>query len=117
MSKQVERKGDNLIVRTREDYESASRVIVMRKNETAKVFYPFIPRFIENLDEVKDWTICGYRVEDLYKLALILKGKRIEDYDLRDYNACFFEGYARAREDFNKSLEEMVNKIIGGDNN
>lgn len=70
-----------------------------------------------NLDEVKDWNICGYRVEDLYKLALILKDKRIEDYDLRDYNACFFEGYAKAQEDFNKSLDEMVNKTIGGDNN
>lgn len=117
MSKQVELKGDNLIVRTREDYKQARKVIVMRKGETAKAFYPAFTQMINNLDEVKDLTICGYRVEDLYKLALILKGKRIEDYDLRDYNACFFEGYARAREDFNKSLEEMVNKIIGGDNN
>lgn len=76
------------------------------------------PSFI-SLDQVKkDWNICGYRVEDLLQLALILKGKRIEDYDLRDYNAAFMDGYARAQEDFNKSLEDMVkNTIIGGDNN
>lgn len=73
---------------------------------------------ISDINDVKDWIICGYRVEDLLKLALILKGKRIEDYDLRDYNAAFMDGYARAQENFNKSLEDMVkNTIIGGDNN
>ena len=74
------------------------------------------PSFIE-LEQVKDWNIYGFRVEDLYKLALILKGKRIEDYDLRDYNSAFMDGYKRAQDDLNKSLEEMVNKIVGGDNN
>lgn len=69
------------------------------------------PSFI-NLDQVKDWNICGYRVEDLYKLALILKEKRIEDYDLRDYNACFIEGYKRAQEDINKQIEESFNRSL-----
>ena len=115
MSKQVERKGDNLIVRTREDYNSASRVIVMRNNNKAKVFYPFIPRFVENLEDVKDWTIYGYRVEDLIKLALILRDKRVEDCELRDYNNCFFDGYKRAQEEIHKQLEESVNRIIKGE--
>ena len=114
MSKQVERKGDNLIVRTREDYHKASKVIFMRKGETAKVFYPIVPTYINNLDDVKDWSICGYRVEELYKLALILRDKRIEEVDLRDYNNCFFDGYKRAQEEIHKQLEDAVNNIIRG---
>lgn len=39
MSKQVELKGNTLIVRTRFDYKQASKVIVMHKGEKAKVFY------------------------------------------------------------------------------
>lgn len=70
------------------------------------------PNFITDLEDVKDWNICGYRVEDLYRLALILKEKRIEDVDLRDYNACYIAGYKRAQEDIHKQLEESVNKII-----
>lgn len=114
MSKQVERKGDNLIVRTREDYKSASKVIFMKKGETAKVFYPVIPTFINDLEVVKGWTICGYRVEELYKLALILRDKRVEDVDLKDYNNCFFDGYRKAQEEIHKQLEESVNRIIKG---
>lgn len=69
------------------------------------------PSFI-SLDQVKDWNICGYRVEDLLKLALILKEKRIEDYDLRDFNACYLDGYKRAQEDINKQIEESFNRSI-----
>ena len=73
---------------------------------------------ISDINDVKDWIICGYRVEELYKLALILGDKSVQGIDLRDYNAAFMDGYARAQEDFNKSLEDMVkNTIIGGDNN
>ena len=115
MSKQVERKGDNLIVRTREDYKSASKVIFMKKGETAKVFYPVIPTFINDLEVVKGWTICGYRVEELYKLALILRDKRVEDINLTAYNECFIAGYEQAREDIHKQLEESVNRIIKGE--
>lgn len=114
MSKQVELKGDNLFVHTREDYKQASRVIFMRKGETSKVLYPVIPPFINDLEVVKDWTICGYRVEDLYKLALILRDRRIDDVNLSDYNESYLAGYERAREEINKQLEESVNRIIKG---
>lgn len=117
MSKQVELKDNNLIVRTREDYKKASKVIVMHKGETSRVFYSLIPRVINNIDDVKDWTICGYRVEDLVKLALILRDRRVEDFDLRDYNACFFDGYKRAQEDINKQLEAVNIIIKGGETN
>ncbi len=70
--------------------------------------------FITDLDDVKDWSICGYRVEELYKLALILRDRRIEDVNLKDYNNCFFDGYKQAQEDIHKQLEENVNKIIKG---
>lgn len=114
MSKQVELKGDNLIVRTREDYKQASKVIVMRKGETSKVFYFSEPRFITDLKVVEDWIICGYRVEDLYKLALILRERRLEDVDLSNYNQCYFDGYQRAQEEIRKQIEESVNRIIKG---
>lgn len=114
MSKQVELKGNNLIVRTREDYKQAAKVIVMHKGETAKAFYPFIPQIINNLDDVKDWNICGYRVDELVKLALILRDKGVEDFDIRDYNNCFLDGYKRAQEEIYKQLEESVNRMIKG---
>lgn len=113
MSKQVELKGYNLIVRTTEDYESALRVIVQRKGKAARVFYAIIPSVI-GIDDVKDWNIAGYRVEELYKLALILRDRRIEEIDLRDYNNCFLDGYKRAQEEIHKQLEESVNRIIKG---
>ena len=76
--------------------------------------HTWTPSYITDLDEVKDWNICGYRVEDLYKLALILRDKRVEEIDLRDFNNCFFDGYKRAQEDFKASLEQSINSIIGG---
>ena len=111
MSKQVELKGNNLIVRTTEDYESALRVIVQRKGKAARVFYAITPTVL-GIGDVKDWNIGGYRAEELYKLALILRDRRIEDTDLKDFNACFFDGYKRAQEDIHKQLEESVKNIL-----
>lgn len=67
---------------------------------------------ISDINDVKDWRICGYSVEELYKLTLILKGKRIEDCDLRDYNACFFEGYKRAVEDNERAIQETIDRMF-----
>ena len=116
MSKQVELKGKSLVVRTREDYKSALRVVVQQKDKPAKVFYEITPALLgfTDLEALKDWTICGYRAEELVKLALILRDKQVEDVDLRDYNNCFFDGYKRAQEEIHKQLEESVNRIING---
>lgn len=116
MSKQVELKGNSLVVRTREDYESALRVVVQRKDKTASVFYKITPTLLgfTDIEVIKDWNICGYRVEELVKLALILRDRRIEDVDLKDYNNCFFNGYKQAQEDFKASIEQSINQIIGG---
>lgn len=70
------------------------------------------PSFIIDLDAVKDWQICGYRVEDLVKLSLILRDKNVNEYNLRDFNNSFLLGYQMAREDLNKSFEESINKCI-----
>lgn len=64
------------------------------------------------MDAVKDWRICGYRVEDLIKLSLILRDKDINELDLRDFNESFAFGYRKATEELNKALEDQVNKII-----
>lgn len=76
--------------------------------------HTWTPNFITDLEDVKNWNICGYRVEELYKLALILRDRRIEEIDLRDYNNCFLDGYKRAQEEIHKQLEESVNRIIKG---
>ena len=112
MSKQVELKGDNLIVHTRENYKQVSRVIVLHKGDTAKAFYPYLPSYINDIEVFKDWTICGYRVEDLYKLALILRDRKVEDINLENYNQSFFDGYAKAQEDINNSIEASINKMM-----
>ena len=112
MSKQVELKGDNLIVRTREDYKQASKVIIMRKGETARVFYPYLSQIITNLDDVKDWNICGYSVAELVKVALILREKRYEEFDLEDYNQAYIDGYQKAREDIENSIKESIDRMF-----
>lgn len=73
------------------------------------------PSFITNISDVQNWTVCGYRVEELITLALILRKKSIDDYNLSDFNGAFTLGYKRATEDFNKSIDEAISKIINDD--
>lgn len=68
--------------------------------------HTWTPNFITDLEDVKDWTICGYRVEDLVTFALILRDKRVEDFDIRDCNLCYLEGYNRAQKDITKQIKE-----------
>lgn len=70
------------------------------------------PSFITDLRDVKDWQICGYRVEDLVRLSLILRDKDIDELNLKDFNEALTLGYLKANEVFNKTLEESINKII-----
>lgn len=70
------------------------------------------PSYITDLDDVKGWQICGYRVEDLIKLSLILRDKKISDYNLRDHNEAFTLGYQQASKEFDKALKDQVHKIF-----
>ena len=70
------------------------------------------PSFITDLDDVKGWQICGYRVEDLVKLSLILRDKKISDYNLRDHNEAFALGYQQAGKEFDKALKDQVHKLF-----
>lgn len=74
------------------------------------------PSFITDLDAVKDWNICGYRVEDLVKLSRILRDRRIEDVDLRDYNNSFFDGYRKAYDEIHNSIKKMTDDLIEANN-
>lgn len=111
MSKQVELKDGYLYIHTREDYENANKIVMICKGKKAKAFYPYIPQFINDLESVKDWTICGYRVEDLVILSRTLREKGINDVDLKDYNACYIAGYKRASDDIHAQLEASVNRM------
>lgn len=71
-----------------------------------------IPFFITDLDSVKGWKICGYRVEDLVRLSFILRDKDIDELNLKDFNEALTLGYLKANEEFNKALEESINKCI-----
>ena len=113
MGKQIIRLSDGaLYVHTREDYENTNKVIMVSKGKKAKAFYPYIPQFINDLESVKDWTICGFKVEELVKLSLTLRDKGINDVDLRDYNACYLAGYKRASDDIHAQLEASVNRMF-----
>ncbi len=70
------------------------------------------PSFITDLRDVKDWQICGYRVEDLVKLSLILRDKGIDELNLKNFTEALTLGYLKANEEFNKALEESINKCI-----
>lgn len=74
------------------------------------------PSFVK-LDQVKDWNICGFRLEDLVLLACNLRENGVDDIRLQDYNKAFKDGYMSAVKEINEELERSVNKIIGGDNN
>lgn len=85
--------------------------------DNAPTVKPIIdPSFITDLDAVKDWIICGYRVEDLVKLSRILRDRRIEDVDLRDYNDCFFNGYRKAYDEIHNSIKKMTDDLIEANN-
>ena len=111
MSKQVEKKGDTLHVRTSEAYEDVNKVICLKKGKTAKVFYPFKPSYL-SIEEAYDFTVMGYKVGELVKLAEILRGKQIDEVNLKDYNDAFIAGYQRAHDDFEKSLQEQITKLV-----
>ena len=85
--------------------------------DNAPTVKPIIdPSFITDLDAVKDWNICGYRVEDLVKLSLILRDRRIEDVDLRAYNDCFFNGYRKAYDEIHNKIKKMTDDLIEANN-
>jgi hypothetical protein len=69
------------------------------------------PSFITDLSAVKDWRICGYRVEDLVRLSFILRDKDIDELNLKDFNEALTLGYLKAYEEFNKALEESIKCI------
>lgn len=78
--------------------------------------HTWTPNFITDLDDVKDWNICGYRVEELVKLALILRDRRIEDVDLRAYNDCFFDGYRKAYDEIHNRITKITDDLIEANN-
>lgn len=113
MSKQVELKGDNLIVHTREDYNAARKIIVLAQGKTAKVFYPSRPAYIDDLEEIKAWNVCGFPVSELYKLALILKESHLELEDLKDYNLTYMAGYQKANEEALEAIKKSIDRLMG----
>lgn len=72
---------------------------------------------ISDINDVKDWIICGYRVEDLILLACNLRENGVDDIRLQDYNKAFKDGYMIAVKEINEGIERSINNIIGGDNN
>lgn len=111
MGKQVILKGNTLQVRTSEDYDSASKVICLKQGKKAKVFYAYTP-FINDLESITGATICGYRVEQLVTFAEILRGKQIDELDLKDYNGAYIAGYQRAHDDIQRNIEESIQRMF-----
>ena len=114
MSKQVEIKGDTLIVHTREDYESVKKVIFVHKEKDGRAFYPTDSRYINDLEQIEGWTICGCPVSYLIYLAKIFKDTDYSYYDLEDYTEAFKMGYMRAKDEFEKAIKDSIDKMLGG---
>lgn len=58
--------------------------------------------------------IEGYRLKDLIVVAERLRKGDMEPQIVEGANEDFLAGYKAAHEEFNKALEESVNKIING---
>lgn len=112
MSKQVELKDGGLYIHTRENYENANKIILVCKGKKAKAFYPYIPQFINDLESVKNMSICGFRVDVLTRFALNLRGKNIDTLNLHDCNVFYTLGYDQALTDINKQLNENIEHTI-----
>lgn len=111
MGKQVILKGNTLHVRTSEDYDSASKVICLKQGKKAKVFYAYTP-FINDLESITGATICGYRIEQLVTFAEILRDRRVEDIDLKDFDGAYIAGYQRAQDDIKKDIEKSIQRMF-----
>lgn len=112
MSKQVEKRDKTLYIHTREDYEDANKIVMVCKGKKAKPFYPVVPTLVTDIEIVKDWTICGYKVDELVKLSMILRENNINELNLKDYNDAFIAGYQRASDEIHKRLEDSVNNMM-----
>lgn len=72
---------------------------------------------ISDINDVKDWIICGYRVEDLVVIAERLRKDKVDPRVLRADNETFLEGYKQAYDELQASIEKSLESIIGGANN
>ena len=113
MSKQVERSGDVIKVRTREPYNDAMKVILLGKGKTAKVFYPFIPNFL-TIEEANDLNICGYKAGELVKIAIQLRERGIDEITLKDYNQIYIDGYKKAYDEIEAQITQSIQGIVSG---
>ena len=75
--------------------------------------HTWTPSYITDIDEVKDWNICGFRAEELVLLACNLRENGVDDIRLQDYNKAFKDGYMSAVKEFNEGLERSIKKIMG----
>ena len=112
MSKRVQLKNDTLIVYTREDYERAKKVIFTHKDKTGKTFYQTDSRYINDLEQIESWTICGYLVEDIIRLAHYLKEVNLKSEDLKDYNRAFEYGYDKGMRDLKQAISHAISEVM-----
>lgn len=64
--------------------------------------------------ELEELRILGYRVKDLAVIAERIRKDNIDPRVLEADNEAFLEGYKLAHDEFNQSIEQSINKIIGG---
>lgn len=72
-------------------------------------------RIISELPTVdaEETMILGYRIKDLAIIAARLRKDNIDPIVLKADNEAFLDGYKAARDEFDKSIEQSINKIIG----
>lgn len=87
--------------------DEITKSIINLKEDTKTTAPPFY-----SFNDLIDMRIMGYPVRDLVIVAERLRAGKVDIVKLKNYNAAFIDGYQKAQEDFKKSLQDSVNRII-----
>lgn len=89
--------------------------VVAPHNEYYQLAHDHIIKLIRRKEVYPDLDniyIEGYRLKDLVIIAERLRKDKLKPQVVMAANEAFLDGYKAAREEFNKALEESVNRII-----
>jgi len=115
MSKQVRIESGSLYVATRyleTDSNKIRRVILTCKGEPSIVYWRYPEEAYSDPDILNNLKIAGYTASDLIILAERLKDNGVDVLTVRDYADGIRYGYERANADFERAMQESVNRML-----
>lgn len=94
-----------------ENYNDKDSVYVTYGTRTYDVEKVISLSDIENLKDAEKINICGYRASDLVVIACRYQLENIDNELLADNNKAYIDGYNKAHEEIQKSLDNIVGSI------